>query len=398
VNSNYPAYKESLSSLTECAAERLAKSADGIKKWVELVRPKDGLQGRFCWAEQTTREANVASTSYVLGGLRKMGIFNDVITPEDKKEGIVWVQSMHMGNEQYWDTALCNRKTPEWPQGEPWPSPFMQVGMNQYAQGVLRAYGIEDLPPAPPPEGIPRMEEADKAIEWVKSQSWNKNPWSAGSHSMRMATWLLQWYKEGHICIDPLIKVLKFFYEIQDKETGLWGGKDIPWYEQINGTFKLFPLIREQLDLPLPHANDIIDCVMNEFYREDYDRAVGACDEWDNWYVIALALEKAEDYDIEKIKKMAAYRIIRILDIFSKKDGGMSYYPDCCQTNWIGFDMAPAVPQSDVMGIGVLSAGVNVCIDILNMNKETPWTGIWRMREKEPLELRKYIESLIFNY
>jgi hypothetical protein len=392
---NHPIKNESLESLKERAIEQLNAINERVKLWIEKVRP-EGKLGRFKWAIKTIRDENIAATAYLLGALKKMGIYDDVITEEDKKAGIEWVQAMNIGNEQYIDPALYNRKAPGWKDGEPWPSPAMKVGVNQYSQSVLIGYGINiELPPSPPPNEWPQSDDPEGAIEWIKTRPWNTDAWGAGSHAMRMATWLLQWYKEGKITIEPLIKALKYFYEIQDKETGLWGAKSLIKSNRINGTFKLFPLMRDQLDLPLPYAEKIIDEVMDEFYRPDYEKTLGACDEWDNWYVIALSLGETDNYRRDEIMKMAGYRIIRILELFGKDDDGLSYSPDSCVTNWIGFDMANSLPQGDVMGPGILSSGINVCVDLLGINNITSWTGDWHLRKRDDSELREKIISLL---
>jgi hypothetical protein len=395
-------HQQPLETLVESAVEKLTASARNIQGWAEKVRPKDGQRGRFPWALQTTRDANVASTAYLLGAFRRIATIDAIATPDDRKAGIEWVESMHIGNQQYRDPALMSRKTPGWPEGEPWPSPAMLEGINGYARSVLAAYKGEgeDLPPATPPPGWPQVQDAqqapEKVLEWIRTRPWDTNPWGAGSHAMRMARYLLQWHKEGQIPIEPAIQALKFFYRIQNPETGLWGGPNTPKFQRINGTFKLFPLIREALDLPLPHADKVVDQVMDEFYRPDYDDHLGACDEWDNWYVIAHALGVIPGYRQEELRKLAAWRINRVLEIFSKPDGGLSYSPTRCATNWIGFDMAPSLPQSDVMGPGILACGINVCIDLLGVHDRTSWTGQWRMGKKEAPELRAKIIDLVF--
>jgi hypothetical protein len=70
--------------------------------------------------------------------------------------------------------------------------------------------------------------------------------------------------------------------------------------------------------------------------------------------------------------------------------------PHECVTNWIGFDMAPALPQSDVMGPGILAGSINVCLDLLGLHGATAWTGKWRMREQQPEELRERIREMVF--
>jgi hypothetical protein len=322
-----------------------------------------------------------------------------VITAEDKAEGIAWVQSMRGDNEQYRDPAIHGRRSPKWPADEPWPSPGLQNVVNQYARLVLSRYGINlaELGDAVPPEGWPQGDDPEAAVEWIKTRPFDKNAWGAGSHAMRMATFLLGWYKQGRIPLDPLIRALKFFYEIQDPSTGLWGAPTLPLYNRINGTFKLFPLIRDQLDLPLPHADKIIDQVLSEFYRPDYDKTVGGCDDFDNWYVIALALDPSNGHRKEEIQRLAAYRIGRSLEIFGKPDGGLSYSPDVCSSAWTDADMSPSLPQGDAVAAAVVTSGINICTDLAGIKGRTSWTGIWRMRSHESPELQEKIRALVFD-
>lgn len=372
----------------ESTIEWLNKSAKSLRKWVDSVRPADGSRGRFLWAHNTTRPANVAATSYILAGLHKIGAA-DLITDEDKVQGIKWVEAMHIGNQQYRDPALLERRPTDWPADRNWPDAQTLVVINQYAQGVLKNLGLKNLSPPPPPEGIPPVSEVENALDWIKSRPWKENPWGAGSWGMRMATWLLQWYKEGKISIDPFIEALKWFYETQDPETGLWGGKEAGLYQRINGTFKLFVLLQDQLCLPLPYVEKVIDQILFEWARPDYDEHVGGCDEWDNLYVVALAAQHTDERK-EELEKALLHRLNRFR-IFEQQDGGLSYSPGCCGPTWVGIDMAPSIPQGDSLGLGVLSAAVNVCVDLLGLKAESPWTGEWRLRQLEDENLRKDI-------
>ena len=385
---DHPIWQESLPALRERAAAALRGFGPGFQEWCARLRPADGTPGRFRWALQTTRDANVAATAYLLGGLKKMGLYDRVITPRDREAGIAWVRAMNQGHEQYRDPALLDRPTPGWPKDQPWPNVAMLNGVNCYARSVLGGYGADlaELPPEEPPAGWPQPNEPDKALEFIRTRPWATNPWGAGSHAMRMARWLLQWHRRGLLPLDPAVEALRFFYRTQNPATGLWGGEQTPMYERINGTFKLFPYMRDHLDLPLPHADKIIDQVLSEFYRPDYDAKVGGCDEWDNWYVIALAVDHAPGHRTEEIQRLAAWRIVRIVELFRRDDGGLSYAPGGCCTNWIGYDMAPACRQSDVMGPGILTGPINVCIDLTRLQHGTPWTGVWRMHERVSLD------------
>jgi|GEM_PF-2568727 len=397
MSGEHPVRKESLETLTGRALAALREGSDGMAAWANAMRESPG---RFRWAAETTRCANIAATSYLIGGLTKMGLIDRVLTAEDYREGLAWVLAMRAGGGQFHDPALLGRRTPGWPDDRPWPDSAMLLGVSQYAGSVLAHYSRrpDALLPAQPPPGWPQAEDGpEKALEFIRTRPYAESAWGACSHAMRMATWLLHWRLEGRISLDPLIEALRFFFSIQDERTGLWGSAAQPKFVRINGTFKLFPLIREELDLPLPHAEKIIDQVLEEFYRPDYDETVGACDEWDNWYVLALAREEAAaGYREDEIQKMAAHRIARTLEIFRKPDGGLSYSPQSCVTNWIGFDMAPELPQSDVMGPGILACGINVCIDLLGLRDATEWTGEWRMRQRQPAELLDRIREQVF--
>lgn len=386
---------EPLESLTGRAVEALDTWLPRTKGWTNRMRPEDDTPGRFRWAVETTREANVGSTSNILGGLRLLGLLDEMITADDRRAGAEWIRSMHIGDEQYRDPALMDRKSPGWPEDEPWPSPGMLNGLNCRARMILDLYegNAEQRPPVNPPPGWPQPDDDPaETIEWIKTRPWDTNPWGAGSHAMRMARWMLAWHKEGRLPLEPVVEALQFFYDIQNPETGLWGGPDTPMFQRINGTFKLFPLIRAQLDLPLPHADKIIDQVLSEFYRPDYDETVGGCDEWDNWYVVVYALDEAPGHREDEIRKTAAWRIGRIFEIFGREDGGLSYTRNQCATSWLGFDMAPGIPQGDSMGPSVIVPAVTACVDLLGLHDATPWPGAWRdTSHREPDELRAEI-------
>jgi hypothetical protein len=387
----------SLETLKETAIEKLNLSAEEIKKWAGRVRPDNGKAGRFKWAVRSTRDANAAGTKYILGALENIGIYEGIITGEDKKAGIEWINSMHLGNERYRDPAICDRAPPGWSENKPWPSSDMEVIINQYAQGVIRSYSKKVFPNPPPPTGWPQPDDpTEKMVDWIKSRRLDQDPWGAGSHAMRAAVWMLQWYSKGRIPADPLLEVIEYFYEKQDPETGLWGSKDRPLFERINGTFKLFILLQYALDLPLSHAEKIIDNTIGEFYRPDYDSTAGGCDEFDNWYVIALAERKTDGYRAEEIKKLSAYRITRVLDLYQKSDGGLSYYTDRCAQSWGECDMAPPVSQGDAVALGTYASGINICIDILGIKENTSWSGEWgHNKVRPPDNIREKIKALV---
>lgn len=367
-----------LDSLKQRATDRLIRSADGIRSWIPLVR--DAYPGRFRWAVQTTRDANVAATSYVLTGLKRMGVFDELITEEDKHEGIRWIHSLATGNGEYRDPALVDRKTPGWPEDRPWPDSGMMETNNRYAQNVLAAYGEPDPTDSPPPPGWPQLEDGPKAaVTWIKNRPWHESSWGSGSWSAKMMRRLLDWHLAGHMSMEPLLESLRFIYDIQDPDSGLWGDPSLPVQNRINGTFKLFGFLRADLDLPLRHAEKMIDRVLARFYESDYDDTAGGCDEYDNWFVVLHALPETHDHRGDEVRKLSAHRISAVLDRYKKKDGGISYDPDVCQTGWVGFDMAPALPQGDAMGLGLITAGVCACVELCGLAEATDWQGHRRL-------------------
>lgn len=381
--------------LRDRAEEIYRARAPGVVDWIERLRPEDGARGRFRWALETTRPANVGASGNILCSLRVMGLFDDVVTDEDTEAGIAWIESMKTDDGYFLDPALMERKTPGWADDEPWPSSAMIGASTAYATNVLRCYLRDEegtlTPKRPPPPDWPTVETADTALDWIRSRPWATNPWGAGSHSMRVASYLLEWHKEGKIGIDPFIDAVRFFYEQHDPETGLYGAPETPLHCRINGLFKVFVLTLARLDLPMPYARPIIDRIFDLFHRPDYDTGLGGCTEWDNWYVLCMCRGKAPGYREEEIRKTAAWRLIRDFEIFSCNDGGLSSDSSTCTTNWCGYDMAPAVHQGDAMGPGTVTPSIRTCAWILDID-DPPWLhSEVRPRLSEPEAIRQTV-------
>ena len=387
----------SFNSLIDNAFVRMTLTADALKRWADAVRPPDGARGRFRWSVKTVRDANVGSTRYVLQTLEHAGIFDSVITKEDREEGIKWISSMDVGNSQYRDPAICSRKAPGWPESTPWPSPAMMECMNRYAIGALNSFGVPDVLVELPPPGWPQKHEADKVLDWLKKLPWDKNAWGAGSHACKMTRWLTRWYTEGAVPLEYVVAALKYIYSWQDPQTGLWGNPSLPLFNKINGTFKLSFLLIQELGLPLPYADKIIDSVFKEFYRPDYDKTAGGCDEFDNWQVMLFAASRAHGHREEELRKMAAYRMSRILELAAKPDGGLSYFYNRCATAWTEIDMAPSLPQGDAVGAAVITSGISICIELLGIEDKTSWKSMKMLddQKKFPASVKEKIYNAL---
>lgn len=365
----HPIYTQAREALLRQAIRELRAASVAFKRWARAVRPADGTPGRFRWAVDALRGADVGSTRYVLRGLRDAGVFDEVITGEDRKAGIAWVQSLHTGDGMFRDPLLVKP-------GEKMTDGQQEV-LNRYAREILQEYGAppSGMPPSVPPPEWPQPGNAEKtAVAWIKALPWDTNPWHAGSWAGKMMNWLLIWHQEGRISSEPLVESLKFIYASQDPVTGLWGPPTVSMQNRINGVFKLFFFLREQMDLPVPHARKIVDSVLDKMLLDPgYYETLGGCDELDNLLVVAQAGELTNGYRRAEIEKLAAYNIAHVLQRHRKADGGLSYHPDRCSTAWVGWKMAPSKAQGDAIGLHTLSSGITIAVDLLGLEGQTSW-------------------------
>jgi hypothetical protein len=385
-------WDQPLAELKAQAVHALHVAFQSVADWVERVRPEDGIAGRFCWAVKTSRAANVAATHHVLSSLKRMGLFQRLITEADQRQGLAWVEVMHDPTTgRYQDPALLDRPSPRWPEDAPWPSPDMLASVDQHARGVLKALTpAERRDPertqAPPP-GCPQPHDPPESmVAWIKDLPYRKNaPWAC-THAQRMLRWMLRWHEEGRFGADPLVEAIAFLYSIQDPRTGLWGTSSQPWHKRVAGVFKLLVFLRERLDLPIPGAEHLIDGLIARWASPEYDRIASGGEEWQHWYIMAHLRPLVPEHRGDEVERLAAYRIVRSLETFAAPDGGLKYLPEGSLPMWHGFDMVPEgelIDQGDAQGLGILSAAICVCVDLLALSLDTPWTGQWRLIERE---------------
>ncbi len=371
----------------ETTISKLDQTAAGLQDWAGRMRPQDGTKGRFRWAMQTTRDANIGSTAYVLGGIKRAGLIKTFLSGADRAAALDWLAGMEHENGQFVDPALWDRPSPDWPADQPWPSAPMKATINQYAQGIrgiCRDEEVDDLGTSLPPPGWPQMQDDPAAIvEWIRRRPFADNAWAAGSHATRMICFLLNWHAQGRFPLEPIAEAARYLFEIQDPRTGLWGSEDQPRAVRINGAFKLFVSLVDQLALPVPNAQALMDQVLAELTHADYPLHAGGCDEFDNWYVLSLLHAQNPAYRTEAIRAEAVRSIHRIIDDHTCPDRGFSYGPHGrCGTRWNGVDMcAASVNQGDALAMTVLAMAINLCVDILGLHDATPWTGVARMRQ-----------------
>jgi hypothetical protein len=365
------ALNQDLDELTAKATDSLARASEDLVAWCDVVRDPE-KPWAFRWAEESVRGANVAACNYILQAASWCGVLDRVLTPEQKKQGAKWIRSMEDGENTFTDPSLIARKPSDWDDNaENWPPDGAhKEANNQYARGCLRFYEDASLDQlmGPTPPGWPQKGDTD-VLDWIKKVEPN---WSWIG---RMFHRLLPWYHEGAISKEVLMECMAYANSRQDPETGFWGNG-------IQRTFKLLIALHDPAEMPVPRAEKFIDSVLRVMEEPTYDDNLFPCEEFDAFYDLAMAATSAQVYRETDIKKVAAHRIHYILESHRQADRGISSYLDRCIPTWLKYDMAPELPQGDAFGWGIYGYGINICVDILAMADQVPWSGKWRQRDE----------------
>jgi hypothetical protein len=379
-----------LDAATDEAVEAILGARERFRGWVERIRPREGPRGRFHWAIEHTRDASIPSTGYALGAMAMMGVFDEIITDDDRREGIDWIMSRYAGDGQFRDPALLDRISPDWPKDKPWPSPAMRESSNGYAYASLTRYGADDIPVRQPAKGLLASDGWEGMLEFITTRDIDASPWGEGSHAGRMCLYLVREYREGKAPLEAIVEAAEFLLGKQDPATGTWGRPDLPLHQRLNGAYKLFGFLRCTLDLPLPHADRLLDSGFDYFYEPDHDEQMNSCSEWDALMVMRELQPLTHGHREEELKKLAAHRIVRIVQLAQQADGGFSATPTCCTTSFVGFDMAPPILQGDVHA-GIFAQAIGECADILEIQERACIPGMNRQLADEDADLRRAV-------
>lgn len=383
-----------LETSTDDAVEAILGARERFRAWAERIRPQRGPMGRFHWAIEHTRDASIPSTGYALGAMEMMGLFDEVITDADRREGADWIMGRYAGDGQFRDPALLDRVSPGWPKDKPWPSPAMLESANGYAYASLTRYGAKDIPVRQPAKGWLKTDGWEGMLEFITTRDIDESPWGEGSQAGRMCGYLVREYQSGNAPIEAVVSAVRFLLEKQDPETGLWGRTGLPLHQRLNGAYKLFGFLRCTLDLPLPHADRLLDSGFEYFYQPDHDEKMHSCSEWDALMVMRELQPLAGGTRAEELKKLAAHRIVKIVRLMQQADGGFSATRTCCTTSFVGFDMAPPVLQGDVHA-GIFAQAIGECVDILGIQERSRTPGMNRRPAEEDADLRRRVREAV---
>ena len=383
-----------LETATDDAVEAILGARERFREWVEKIRPQKGPRGRFHWAIEHTRDASIPSTGYALGGMVMMGLFDEIITAADRREGTDWIMSRYAGDGQFRDPALLDRVSPDWPQDEPWPSPAMLESANGYAYASLTRYGARDIPVRQPAKGLLESDGWEGMLEFITTRDIDASPWGAGSHAGRMCNYLVREYRNDNAPLEAIVSAVRYLLGKQDPETGTWGSPGLPLNQRLNGAYKLFGFLRCTLDLPLPHADRLLDSGFDYFYQPDHDEKMNSCSEWDALMVMRELQPLTGAYREEELKKLAAHRILKIVQLVQQADGGFSGTRTSCTPSFVGFDMAPPILQGDVHA-GIFAQAIAECVDMLGIQERSRTPGMNRRPAEEDVDLRRRVREAV---
>jgi hypothetical protein len=381
MNSKHTIYNESLESLQEKAIVDIEHCRDGLKMWAGSVRAEDGPGGRFNWAVKYNDDmpANITSTSYSLQAFDRAGIVDELVSEQDKKECIAWLEAMKQPGGNYVDPVYD--KMPEEPSDGYSDGNFHRV-INYYTEEILQIYGADakEIEEVSPPPSWPQLETADTAADWIAKRTWEYDTWRSGDISASVIYFLYQWYLAGKIDLKPLADAVKVVYDLQDKQTGLWTNRsksNCSLQNRINGTFKLMMVISKDLDLPIFHAEKIVDTMIDHMTSETYVGSRSGCDELDNILTLAVGSRSCDGYRYDEVQKIAAWQISLMKELYHRSDGGLSFYPDYGQHNWVGFEITPITLQGDAMGAAVHSLAFSIAIELAGIEEKVKWQNKW---------------------
>ena len=122
----------------------------------------------------------------------------------------------------------------------------------------------------------------------------------------------------------------------------------------------------------------MVDTLIDHMTADYYKGTRSGCDELDNLFLLAIAADNTDNYRTEEVQKVAAHNISLMRQQYLREDGGLSFYHDYCQHNWLGVEIVPLILQGDAMGAGVHTYGLSVAVDLAGIADKVKWNAGWR--------------------
>lgn len=333
---------------------------ESIPRWLEKVSIPD-QPGRFypCLKGRTEvgSEAALGFSCFALKIYRILGLWEQ-LKVEQRKRWIDFILSFQKKEGPYkggfvdppiiehcdsWKIRIINKLLKR---GHPGLSPreATLIAETKQAIATLADIGIqaplhfEDFPHTP-----------NELSNYLRNKlNWSR-PWAAGGQAAALALFIAHEAPKflSHETVDELkCEMLKFFYDIVDKETGTWFLGRIPNHgELINGAMKVLNAL-EWLDGEVPYPERLIDTCLSQPPRAE------GCHLVDAVYV----LYRCSQYTTYRRRDIIRYleQILELVKQHRKPDGAFSYYVKHNQTSYYGAKIAIPIRQSDIHGTVLL--------------------------------------------
>ena len=373
------------------AVERLNETSEGLIEWGHRAKDRN-YPFLFQWQIDAPFNGFTHATSRVMAGLRRAGVLDKVISEDEKKLGLAWIRSIYdEASKNYIDPFLLSAKPRLFLEasavnrektGEdlPWPpTGAVREGLNHYSYMSYKLFGGDGEHYLETPEGWPRRKDAAETL-W---------PWLASFGPVDMAhSWTgrvldraVAWYRDGYIDLEPIKKAILVLYKNQDPKTAIMGANHVR-------TFKMLITLWECLwDLPIQYPKTMINhhidmLLSNSWDGENNEGYVNPCAEFDLWYNIGRAMDWVKGYREEEIRKLAAWRALRVIDDFVTGDKGMTTCPIPNPERfrldgyWIVGDGNKS-NTGDAFGVNMFSHALALYNGIIGGGSDTLFTDKW---------------------
>jgi hypothetical protein len=182
---------------------------------------------------------------------------------------------------------------------------------------------------------------------------WEKSPWGAGGMIDSMSTMISTNIKSGYEeYAEAHESILKWLEENQDPGTGLWGNISVQGYEGVvNGGYHALRGTYIWHNRRFNKARKIIDTLIKYISTSINFKALsgnGCCD-LDAFFLLSECVKLEPDYRYEQICEIVYTRLVQ-LDVFKKKDGGFSFFPNSAEDEHNYYKVTKGFNESDVQG------------------------------------------------
>lgn len=187
---------------------------------------------------------------------------------------------------------------------------------------------------------------------YLNNLDWSK-PWTSGAQFASLCVYS----KTQSFDYEPIL--LKFSEKILDSETGSYFiQKPKHTREVINGAMKIISGL-DWLEHEIHHPTKLIDyCLNNKPILE-------GCDVVDYIYVL-YKCSKQTDYKKREINLVLMSLFHEIKLLYSKLDGGFSYFKNKSQTHYYGVPVSKGLQTSDIHGTLLCSWALLMILDLNN--------------------------------